>query len=141
MQEFLTHNGTELVVFGFILLVVGVVSGAVCFHAVQWRKVRQAEIDAFLSKTELEASLKQDLVNRGLSADEIKQILEASLGGPSRPAGFAAFFRGLFKRAECAKAKAGLKDWEGLGKQWEDFGKMWGGCEARHGARRESKNL
>jgi hypothetical protein len=37
--------------------------------AVQWRKVRQAEIDA---------ALKHEMIQRGMSADDIQKVLEAS---------------------------------------------------------------
>ena len=44
-------------------------AGIVAAVAKQWRKVREAE---------LEASLKSDLIRQGRSAEEIEQILKAS---------------------------------------------------------------
>ena len=53
--------------------VIGVIAAALCVAAVmiavQWRKLRQTEIDA---------ALKQEMIQRGMSADEITKILAAS---------------------------------------------------------------
>jgi hypothetical protein len=46
-------------------------------------------------KAELEASLKQDMLQRGMSADEIKTVIEASSGG-----------KGKLCRSELASRKA-----------------------------------
>lgn len=57
---------------GELLAVVAVVGGLLCaiigIIAGTWAKVRRAEIAA---------ALKQDMLNRGMSADDIRTVLEA----------------------------------------------------------------
>jgi surface antigen len=53
----------------FIVFASLTITAVVSTIAVQWRKVRQAEV---------EASLKQDMIQRGLSADDIQKVLGAS---------------------------------------------------------------
>ena len=71
MSEVLSRlNGGEIiglfaVVGGLLCAVVGILSG-------NWQKVRKAEINA---------ALKQDMLNRGMSADDIRTVMEA--GGRS----------------------------------------------------------
>jgi hypothetical protein len=45
------------------------VAVAACFIAVQWRKVRHAQ---------MEAELKREMIQKGLPADEIERVLKAS---------------------------------------------------------------
>ncbi len=68
MSEFLSRlsgNDAGLFLFLACCLVLGIAS----IIGVVWYKLRKAEIDA---------SLKQDMLNRGMSAEEIKTILEAA---------------------------------------------------------------
>ena len=60
-----------------VLMTVGMsaVTAVVVVFTVQWRKVRQAEIDA---------ALKRDMLGRGLSAEDILGVLGASTVGTRR---------------------------------------------------------
>ena len=51
-----------------IIITLALASGIVKCVANQWRKVREAE---------MEAALKQDMLNRGMSAQEIQMVLSA----------------------------------------------------------------
>jgi hypothetical protein len=74
MNEFLSRfNPGQLE--GFVILGAVLLTGLIVFLSVQWRLHR---------RTELEASLKQDMINRGMSADEIERVLKASLRGGRR---------------------------------------------------------
>jgi hypothetical protein len=53
------------VVLGFMIPLTGIVFGTLTGY---WRRTRQAELDA---------ALKQQMLERGMSADEIVQVLEA----------------------------------------------------------------
>ena len=55
--------------FVLIIIALALTSGIVKCIANQWRKIRQAE---------MEAALKQDMLNRGMSAQEIQTVLSAS---------------------------------------------------------------
>ena len=55
-----------------LIPICGIVFGTVT-HA--WQRVRRAEI---------EAALKHEMIQRGMSADEIRQVLEASAKGGSK---------------------------------------------------------
>jgi hypothetical protein len=59
------------------LTVCGAVVGLVAILAHQWRAAR---------RTELEVALKQDMLRRGLSVEEIERVLRASEGPPEAPA-------------------------------------------------------
>jgi hypothetical protein len=73
IQELSSAFGRE----GLFWLVVGlIVLGVVIAN--QWRKIRQAEI---------QAALKQDMLERGMSAEEIKLVLEAGQKCRSRSSG------------------------------------------------------
>jgi len=67
MSDFLSRfNGGELiglvaVAGGLLCAIVGILSGS-------WQKVRKAEIAA---------ALKQDMLNRGMSAEDIRTVMEA----------------------------------------------------------------
>jgi hypothetical protein len=56
------------VVGGLLCAIIAIVAGA-------WQKVRRAEIIA---------ALKQDMLNRGMSADDIRSVLEAGSRGSRR---------------------------------------------------------
>jgi hypothetical protein len=58
-------------------IVCGAIVGLVAIIAHQWRAVR---------RTEMELALKQDMLNRGLSVEEIERILRASGTPPEEPA-------------------------------------------------------
>lgn len=78
MFEWLAQNHPDeliglVAVLGTCLVILTTVVSA------QWRRVRQAELQ--LRQVELEASLKHELVARGMSADEIRQVLEARMSG------------------------------------------------------------
>jgi hypothetical protein len=62
----------------------GILIALTSIIANQWRRVRQAELQ--LRHAELEASLKQEMINRGMSVDEIRQVLEAKTSSSIRPA-------------------------------------------------------
>ena len=66
MSELLQNVNPVFFVFGW--LTITTVVSSVAYY---WHKVRKAE---------LEASLKQEMIQRGMSADEIKQVIEASTG-------------------------------------------------------------
>jgi hypothetical protein len=53
----------------FIIFASLTITSVVSTLAVQWRKVRQAE---------MEAALKQEMIQRGMSADDIQKVMEAS---------------------------------------------------------------
>lgn len=59
------------VVLAFMVPITAIVFGTLTSY---WRRSRQAELDA---------SLKQQMLERGMSADEIVQVLEAK-SGPSK---------------------------------------------------------
>lgn len=69
MEEFLRSPGAApaLGTVGMFICIAAIALG--CTIAVQWRKARQAE---------LEAALKKEMLQRGMSADEIVKVLEAS---------------------------------------------------------------
>jgi hypothetical protein len=52
-----------------VMAVVGALVGIVAIIAHQWRCMRQAEV---------EGALKQDMLNRGMSADEIERVIRVS---------------------------------------------------------------
>jgi hypothetical protein len=55
-----------------VFLVLAFVAGLIIWLTWQWRLHR---------KTEMEVSLKQDMLNRGLSAEDIERVLRAPLSG------------------------------------------------------------
>jgi hypothetical protein len=61
--------------FGFLVLILGCVVGFAIVCVVQWRMIRQAEIDT---------ALKRDMLERGFSAQDIDIVLKASGGRTSR---------------------------------------------------------
>jgi hypothetical protein len=74
MSEFLSKfNGGELI--GLVAVAGGLLCGIVGIISGNWQRVRKAEIAA---------ALKQDMINRGMSADEIRTVMEAGSGRASR---------------------------------------------------------
>ena len=70
MSELLRNVNPVFFVFAF--LTITTVVSSVGYY---WHKLRKAE---------LEASLKQEMIQRGMSADEIKQVIEASKGSGTK---------------------------------------------------------
>jgi hypothetical protein len=67
MPELLSRfNAGEFI--GLVAVMGGLLCGIVAIIADYWHKIRRLET---------EAALKQDMLNRGMSADEIKTVLEA----------------------------------------------------------------
>lgn len=68
MSDFLSRfDGGELI--GLVAVVGGLLIAVISIVSHQWRRVRVAEY---------EASLKQQMLDKGLSAGEIEQVLKAS---------------------------------------------------------------
>ncbi len=62
--------GDRMVAVMFVLMAIaGIVIVVVTVLAVQWRRVRQAEVDA---------ALKRDMLERGMSAADIERVVQAS---------------------------------------------------------------
>ena len=75
MQSFWnTLQRDEDVLMGVVFFVVLAVIIIAIVGIVQWRKLRQAEI---------EAALKRDLLDRGLSADEVVRVLSVGTAAPA----------------------------------------------------------
>jgi len=68
MHEILARMGSDEILL-VIFLLTGAIGGLAVFFTLQWRHIRQAELDA---------ALKQDMLNRGFSPQEIKSVLEVS---------------------------------------------------------------
>ncbi|HEY2759348.1 MAG TPA: hypothetical protein VGI75_01355 [Pirellulales bacterium] len=69
MGELLSRcNGDDLC--GLLAIAGGLLCGLTAIIAAAWYRIR---------KVEIAASLKQDMLNRGMSADDIKTVLEAGL--------------------------------------------------------------
>ncbi len=69
-------NGGEILgLFGIILGLIGLVGGlSVGFVKVMSEYYRKTQLD------EMEATLKMEMIQRGMSADEIAKVLEAKMG-------------------------------------------------------------
>jgi hypothetical protein len=67
LQELLALFGRDMA-FILVLVVFNALVGLAFFITIQWRKIRQAEI---------QAALKHDMLERGMSAEQIKLVLEA----------------------------------------------------------------
>ncbi|QJW93462.1 hypothetical protein [Frigoriglobus tundricola] len=75
MSDLLTRmNGGELI--GFFAVVGGIFLSASAIIGGIWSTVRVAEFRA--RQVELETALKQDMLNRGMSADEIERVIAAA---------------------------------------------------------------
>lgn len=70
MLEQLQNVNPLFFIFGWLTVTTVVSSIAYCWHSVR--------------KVELEASLKQEMIQRGMAADEIKQVIEASAGNRAK---------------------------------------------------------
>ena len=71
MQDFLSiFNGGQLI--GLVAVAGGLLIAAVSVITGAWVRIRQ---------TEATAALKQDMLNRGLSAEEIRSVIEAGARG------------------------------------------------------------
>jgi hypothetical protein len=75
LHDFLARCKPEDV-FVFLVLLLLLVGTLTIFLAIQWRKIRLAE---------MEAVLKQDMLNRGMSAEEIRTVLETPMGATPTP--------------------------------------------------------
>jgi hypothetical protein len=71
------HHAVGIIIL-FAVILISIIA-IVCFF---WAFVRRAEIRA--RQVACEASLKQDMLNRGMSADEIERVLRASVGGATK---------------------------------------------------------
>jgi hypothetical protein len=67
LQDFVSAFGRDMA-FILLLVIFNALVGLAFFIAIQWRKIRQAEI---------QAALKHDMLERGMSAEQIKLVLEA----------------------------------------------------------------
>ena len=66
-----------------VIIPLAIMLGAIAIVAViQWRKYRQAEIEAPLKQQIID--LKQQMIERGMSADEIERVLNAQPTQPSQ---------------------------------------------------------
>jgi hypothetical protein len=74
MSEFLSrfHAGQ---LEGFVILGAFLTAGLIVFLTWQWRLHR---------RTEMEVSLKQEMISRGMSAEDIERVLSASMAGCRR---------------------------------------------------------
>jgi hypothetical protein len=72
VQDFLSQLAAHRDVVSILFIVLGLAAGTVVWLASLWFRHRRLE---------LEAALKQDMLNRGMSADEIERILRARMGG------------------------------------------------------------
>jgi|GEM_PF-1917692 len=68
MLEILERLGSDEILLLF-LITISAVTGLTIFFTSRWENIRRAELDT---------SLKQDMLNRGFSADQIKLVLESS---------------------------------------------------------------
>ena len=69
-------GGEILGLFGIMLGTIAVIGGmTVGFAKVIATYYRRTQLD------EMEATLKMEMIHRGMSADDIKQVLEAKMGG------------------------------------------------------------
>jgi hypothetical protein len=67
LQDFVLAFGRENA-FILLLVIFSALVPLAFFIAIQWRKIRQSEI---------QAALKHDMLERGMSAEQIKLVLEA----------------------------------------------------------------
>jgi hypothetical protein len=74
MEFFDKFNAGELI--GLAAVLIGPVVAIVAIVATQWRKVRIAE---------MEAALKQQMLDKGMTADQIEQVMNASQDPCARP--------------------------------------------------------
>jgi hypothetical protein len=74
MSEFLQHWDSAYLI-PITAIVVGCLTGIICRISDNWRKVRMSE---------MELGLKQDMLQRGMSAEEIDRVMTASSTGRRR---------------------------------------------------------
>src|SRR5262245_51238780 len=75
MSELLSRmNGGELI--ALFSIAGGLLVGTIAIVTSLWASVRRAESRA--RQVEMEAALKQDMLNRGMSAGEIERVISAS---------------------------------------------------------------
>src|SRR5437899_2049404 len=85
MQEFLdrvARPGGEHIL-GLVLPIVILLILAAMVAIVQWRKYRQAGMEASLNQRIID--LKQQMIERGMSADEMERVLNARPATASQP--------------------------------------------------------
>jgi hypothetical protein len=79
-----SHNAVDnlSILIAWVLVAITI---AAIVAIIQWRKFRQAELEAVVKQFETEAALKREMLERGMSADEIVQVLSATqVGAPKR---------------------------------------------------------
>jgi hypothetical protein len=135
MQDFLTSHGEMTLIFLFVILLTGVAITPVVYFLAQWRRVRLAEIEAKAFRAELEAALKRDMLERGMSADDIRKVFLIAPEEKPASSELEAALADFLHQTEAAKAGAGAaqagvdaRPWEELGKAWGKFGKLWARC-------------
>jgi hypothetical protein len=69
MEDLLSRLHSDDVT-GIVIFVLTFLAGMIVWLTLQWRLHR---------RTELEAALKQDMLNRGMSAEEIERVMRASV--------------------------------------------------------------
>ncbi len=77
MGEWLAHqNPRDLI--GLAGVIVGPLIAVVAIVCAAWTRVRRTEAQAHIA--ELEAALKQQMIEKGMSADEIERVLSGDQG-------------------------------------------------------------
>jgi hypothetical protein len=71
VQEFFSRLTSEDTV-GVVAIVLTFLAGMIVWLSLQWRLHR---------RTEMEVSLKREMLSRGMSAEEMERVLRAPLGG------------------------------------------------------------
>jgi hypothetical protein len=124
MSDIVAANGMLVLILGFVLLALVAVLTPLVVAVLQWRLVRQSEIEASLQKAEWDAALKREMLERGMSAADIGQVLESHTSAASGSSASSEAF---------IKDKLGEKDWRAIGRKWAAFGRMWGaGAKSKH---------
>jgi hypothetical protein len=113
MSDFLAANSILVLILAFVLLALSAILTPFVVAVIQWRLVRHAEIDASAHRAELEAALKREMLNRGMSAADIRQVLDSHTDAV-RTAGDGGNADG--------KERFGKK-WAALGRMWAAWGK------------------
>jgi hypothetical protein len=79
MSELPINPGTIAVAGAMLIPIVAIISAC-------WHRVRRAELEAALRQEEIQ--LKREMIQRGMSADEIVQILGARSGESAKASRF-----------------------------------------------------
>jgi hypothetical protein len=74
MLDWLSQHSPGQII-GLVAVVMGPLIGIVAIVSASWARVRRAETHAHI--VEMEAALKQQMIERGMSADEIERVLAA----------------------------------------------------------------